>query len=581
MVKITDGTIIIELTCEEWALMGETPMTGFTVTENTCSIYSASFFAPFASFDFGTGNGTVTSVGLALPGITYDVTDSPVTDAGVLTGTYIDQPAKYVLIGPVSGADASPTWRQMVIGDLSTGGATTGQVITYNGTTLVFSTPTVYTDEQAQDAVGSILTNNSEIAFTYNDGANTITALLVVTGVTAGTYGSASVVPVFAVDSKGRLTSVTNTNIAISASAIISGILPIARGGTGIGTLGTAFQYLRVNAGATGLEYATLPTGITGTGVAGRVAFWDSNTNISNDDALLWDSINNRLTIGAVTAFAQLGVSIAAVGTGTYSLIHAKAETSGLVICYVQNTNTTSGKAVMEINTLGTTANSAEASVRFQAGDTWQFGVLRQATGGLLVLAKDTTLLTSRLLIADSNLDASIGPSPTILTGITVNFTGTGGIKLPVGSVAQRAASLFANTGTLRYNNAFGGAEILNGKQTYSRITCIGSPTLGAGAGAGTGATLSVQAGATDKKGVIRIIAGTSPGAAGSTILTFNYNTPYQEVPVPVLGRANGTGLGINFYTPTANITTTNFWLVADTALTAGATYDISYIIQD
>jgi hypothetical protein len=50
---------------------------------------------------------------------------------------------------------------------------------------------------------------------------------------TAGTYGSASIVPVFALEANGRVSSVTNTTIAIGASAITSGTLGVARGGTG------------------------------------------------------------------------------------------------------------------------------------------------------------------------------------------------------------------------------------------------------------------------------------------------------------------------------------------------------------
>lgn len=44
-----------------------------------------------------------------------------------------------------------------------------------NSNTITFSAGT-YTDEQAEDAVGNILTDSSRIDFTYNDGANTITA---------------------------------------------------------------------------------------------------------------------------------------------------------------------------------------------------------------------------------------------------------------------------------------------------------------------------------------------------------------------------------------------------------------------
>jgi hypothetical protein len=49
---------------------------------------------------------------------------------------------------------------------------------------------------------------------------------------TAGTYGSASAVPVLTTDAYGRVSGVTSTSIAISASQITSGTLPIAYGGT-------------------------------------------------------------------------------------------------------------------------------------------------------------------------------------------------------------------------------------------------------------------------------------------------------------------------------------------------------------
>jgi hypothetical protein len=54
------------------------------------------------------------------------------------------------------------------------------------------------------------------------------------TAVTANTYGSASAVPVFAVNAQGQLTSATNTSIAIAASQVTSGTLAVAQGGTNI-----------------------------------------------------------------------------------------------------------------------------------------------------------------------------------------------------------------------------------------------------------------------------------------------------------------------------------------------------------
>lgn len=76
-------------------------------------------------------------------------------------------------------------------------------------------------------------TNNSSYTtgtITYFDGDKI--ASLANTG-TAGTYGTASDVPVITTDAFGRVSSVTNTAIALSASAITSGTLGIDRGGSG------------------------------------------------------------------------------------------------------------------------------------------------------------------------------------------------------------------------------------------------------------------------------------------------------------------------------------------------------------
>jgi hypothetical protein len=50
---------------------------------------------------------------------------------------------------------------------------------------------------------------------------------------TAGVYANASIVPVITLDANGRVSSIVNTTIAIGASAITSGTLDVARGGTG------------------------------------------------------------------------------------------------------------------------------------------------------------------------------------------------------------------------------------------------------------------------------------------------------------------------------------------------------------
>jgi hypothetical protein len=66
------------------------------------------------------GAGTVTSVGLVLPAM-FTVSNSPVTLSGDLTAVLATQSAKAVLAGPVSGAAAVPTFRQLSADDLTDG----------------------------------------------------------------------------------------------------------------------------------------------------------------------------------------------------------------------------------------------------------------------------------------------------------------------------------------------------------------------------------------------------------------------------------------------------------------------------
>lgn len=63
------------------------------------------------------GAGTVTSVGLSMPGI-YSVANSPVVAAGTLTVTLATQVANTLWAGPTTGANAAPTFRVVVDDDI-------------------------------------------------------------------------------------------------------------------------------------------------------------------------------------------------------------------------------------------------------------------------------------------------------------------------------------------------------------------------------------------------------------------------------------------------------------------------------
>lgn len=67
--------------------------------------------------DFASGTGTVTSVGLSLPG-EFTISNSPVVGAGTLTGTWADKAKNIVFAGPASGVDATPAFRALVSDDI-------------------------------------------------------------------------------------------------------------------------------------------------------------------------------------------------------------------------------------------------------------------------------------------------------------------------------------------------------------------------------------------------------------------------------------------------------------------------------
>jgi hypothetical protein len=117
------------------------------------------------------------------------------------------------IVGPANGGtgvSGVPTDGQLLIGDTGT-----------------------YALNTLTEGVGINITN----------GPGSIDVALTDTGVTAGTYGTASSVPTYAVNAQGRLTSSVNTAIAIDANQITSGTINTARisgsytGITGVGTL--------------------------------------------------------------------------------------------------------------------------------------------------------------------------------------------------------------------------------------------------------------------------------------------------------------------------------------------------------
>lgn len=87
----------------------------------------------------------------------------------------------------IAGVQANTTLNDL--SDVTIAGAASGEVLKYNGSGWVNGTDTSYSDEQAQDAVGTILVDSSTVDFTYSDATPSITASVIDGSITTTKLG--------------------------------------------------------------------------------------------------------------------------------------------------------------------------------------------------------------------------------------------------------------------------------------------------------------------------------------------------------------------------------------------------------
>ena len=116
--------------------------------------------------------------------------------------------------------------------------------------------------------------------------------------------------------------TVTLPNSAVNLTTKVTGTLPIANGGTGLTSLGSASQVLRVNSGATALEFGTVSSGVVkkihsfsfNTRTAGNSSAGDQFTFTSSFTPL--DAVNNDLLVQSIVPIDNDGTGNDYAGFG-------------------------------------------------------------------------------------------------------------------------------------------------------------------------------------------------------------------------------------------------------------------------
>jgi len=196
---------------------------------------------------------------------------------------------------------------------------------------------------------------------------------------TAGTYGSASAVPVFVVNAQGQLTSVTNTNIAITGSQVSGNISGSAGSVANALTLGTYLTGTSFNGSAA----VTATVDATSANTASKVVARDSSGDFSAG------TITAALSGNATTATTATNVAGGAANRIVY--------------------NTSAGTTNFAV------APTTSSTYLYWNGSAFAWGTVAQETP----IAETKQTISSNYTLTTAKNGFSVGPV-TISSGVTV-----------------------------------------------------------------------------------------------------------------------------------------------------------------
>lgn len=296
---------------------------------------------------------------------------------------------------------------------------------TNKGISYVVSAPT-----------GTIIFGTSSIQFSEFSSAQVYTAgtgltlsslefSITNTGVSAATYGSASQVPVLAVNAQGQLTSVTNTSIAINGSAVSGNISGSAGSVANALTLGTYLTGGTYNGSAA----VTATVDATSANTASKVVARDSSGNFSAGTitATLSGAATSATTATNLAGGAANQIAYQS-GSGTTTFATAPSA-SNQVLNWNGSAFTWSAGTISGVP-LGSNLNSLTAGTYLtgtayngSAAQTWTVNAASANTASTVVARDASGNFSASTITASLSGNATTATTATNQSGGTVNAT--------------------------------------------------------------------------------------------------------------------------------------------------------------
>lgn len=399
------------------------------------------------------------------------------------------------------------------------------------------------------------------------------------TGVSANTYGSASAVPVFAVNAQGQITSVTDTNIAISGSAVsgnISGqagsVANALTAGTFLTSAGTydgsAARTFSVDATSANTASKVVARDASGNFSAGTITATlngsatsaGSATTVSGGAAnqiLYQSSANVTAFITAPTVSGQVlrwNGSAFDYAAGTISGVALGSNLNTLTFGTFLTGTSYNGSSAVTIATNATSANTASTLVARDASGNFSAGTITASLSGNATSANTATTST--------NLAGGVAGAVPYQSGAGTTLFSAAGSSGQVLTSAGTSAPTWTtpatvNNGTLTMNVSGTG---LSGSQTFT-------------ANQAGNATFTVTSNATNANTASTIVARDASGnfSAGTISAALSGNattaTTATQVSNSLTLATSGTGLSgsatfngssAQTFTVTSNATSAN-----------------------